>query len=272
MNITSSRIIFGLNASATSSQHNITGDFQIGGNIESYSLNADKAMSLKVNCPADGSFTFYPTSGIASPIGTWADDIAFQTLQLVGNGWGGAIITNMTQVSFTITTSTAGTIDGELVAVTTGQTPEVWGQAVCDAINIILEDSGYRLRMNGTEMIFEPDPNSTTPGVVDSGNMFILSGSTSGFANKNSTIATRPSQFGILEGDGNDFDGTPLAPITPAAMLIKTIPSCTIYMDTTGGQIVIPANGMILFKEVPLETEWIFTAATAGSIEITVVG
>lgn len=263
--------MFGLNASATSSQHNISGDFQVGGNIESYSLDADKAMSMKANCPAGGSFYFFPTSGIASPIGTWADDVAYQTLQLVGSGWGDAIITNVTQVSFTGYTSSTGTIDTN-VAVTTGQTPEIWGQSVCDAINITLAGSGYRLRMNGTEMIFEPDPNAATPGIVDSGNIFYLGGPTSGFSLKNSTQATRPSQFSIIEGDGKDFDGTTLSPITPAAMLIKTIPACTIYMDTTGGQIVIPANGMILFKEVPQETDWIFTPATAGEIQITLIG
>lgn len=263
--------MFGLNASATSSQHNISGDFQVGGNIESYSLDADKAMSMKANCPAEGAFYFYPTSGITLPIGTWADDVAYQSLQLVGSGWGDAIITNVSQVSFTGYTSYTGSIDGELVAVTTGQTPEVWGQAVCDAMNIILEGSGYRLRMNGTEMIFEPDPNSETPGVVDSGNIFYLSGPTSGFSTKNSTLATRPSQFGIFDGDGNDFDGNPLSPITPAAMLIKTIPACTISMGVTGF-LTIPANGMILFKEVPQETDWLFTPATAGEIQITLIG
>lgn len=264
--------MFGLNASATSSQHNITGDFQIGGNIESYSLNANKAASLKANLPANGSFAFDPTTGVASPIGTWVDDVAYQSLQLVSGGWGDAIITDVTQVSFTGYTPETGVIDDITVAVTTGQTPEVWGQAVCDAINIILEGYGYRLRMDGTEMIFEPDPNAETPGIVDSGNMFYLGGPTSGFSTKISTLATRPSQFTIFDGDGNDFDGNPLAPIVPAAMLIKTIPSCTITMIDTDGMLVIPANGMILFKEVPEETQWVFTAASAGAVEITLVG
>lgn len=272
MNVTSSRIMLGLNAAATSSQHNIRGDLQIGGGFETYSLNADKAMSLKANLPASGSFAFDPTTGVASPIGTWADDVAYQSLQLVGGGWGDAIITNVTQVSFNGYTSSTGTIDNELVDVTTEQTPEVWGQAVCDAINIILENSGYRLRMNGTEMIFEPDPDAETPGIVDSGNIFYLSGPTSGFSTKTSTLAARPSQFAILEGDGNDFDGNPLAPITPAAMLIKTIPACTITMIDTDGMLVIPANGITLFKGVPEETQWVFTTATAGEVQITLVG
>jgi len=254
--------MFGLNASATSSQHNISGDFQVGGNIESYSLDADKAMSMKANCPAGGAFMFNPTIGNASPIGTWADDVAYQTLQLVGSGWGDAIITDATQINF-------GDIS---VPVTTGQTPEVWGQAVCDAVNATLTGSGYRLRMNGTEMIFEPDPNSATPGIVDVDDLFVVTGPTAGFGNKNSTLATRPSQFGILEGEGNDFDGNPLAPITPAAMLIKTAPACSIMLLDTGGLLTIPANGMLLFKELPNDTQWEFTPATAGVIQITLIG
>jgi hypothetical protein len=271
MEIIESRFIYGLNARANTTQTNVFGSLQIGKDVESVDLNANKAASLKANLPANGSFTFTPATGVALPVGNWADDVEYQSLQLVGGGWGDAIITNVAEVSFTGYTPETGALDAIIVAVTTGQTPEVWGQAVCDVINIVLANSGYRLRMNGTEMILEPDPNAETPGVVDSNCTFYLGGPTSGFSTKISTLATRPSQFSIFDGEGNDFDGNPLAPIVPAAMLIKTTPSCTITIDPDG-VLVVPANGIILFKGVPEGTQWIFTAAAAGGVEITLVG
>lgn len=71
MIVTNTRAEFELTATASSDQSNIDGDFVLGLQRRSLAFDAEKAYSLKADCPENGSFTFNPATGVATPVETW---------------------------------------------------------------------------------------------------------------------------------------------------------------------------------------------------------
>jgi hypothetical protein len=265
--------MFALNANATSSQHNISGDFQVGVSIESYPLIATTAYSLKASCPANGIFSFNPASGIAAIEGSWPNTSIYQSLQLVNAFWDDGVIEGVTEIDFTINTQPTGTIDIS-ISVSEDETPQVWGQRIVDTLNDDwFVDTGYKMRLTGTELIFESDLEHPDPLLVSINNAFDLSKpKASATQGMSSTLIAPQSPFGISGGTGYNFDGEAIGTIEPQAMLIKAATAFEVQLLDTSGYFIIPANGVVLLKELPEETQWVFTSSTIGSIEIVVVG
>lgn len=273
MDITNSRLMFGLYASATSSQHNVTGEFQIGSNLETYQLQSNAAYSLKANCPAGGAFYFSPYQGLATIAGTWVSTANYQSIQLVNGFWGDGVIAGVTAVNFSASITGLGAIDLD-IAVTEGETPEVWGQRIVNTINSgSLGITGYKMRLSGTELILETDLSDAEPDIVTIDEAFLITKpKASASQGMFSTLVTPPSPYGISGGDGNDFDGNSIGTIAPQAILIKAATPFVVALQDTGGHIDIPAGGVVLLSELPSDNDWFFTSQTLGSIEIVVVG
>lgn len=271
MNLTNSRIMFALNANATSSQHNISGDFQIGGSIESYPLVATTAYSLKASCPENGIFSFNPATGVAAIDGSWANPLIYQSLQLVNPSWGDGVIEGVTSIYSTIFTDATGTIEIS-IDVAEGETPEVWGETLVGTYNDYFAGTGYVMDLIGTEVIFKSDIESSNALPVMEYNDFAIGNPKVGLDGIGSTYVVPPSPFGISGGTGNDFDGNPIGTITPQAMLIKAGSAFSVELQDTTKRFDIPANGVVLLKELTEETNWVFTSSVNGSIEIVVVG
>ena len=264
MEITSARLTYGLNARATSSQPNISGDIQIGSNLTSLSLDVTKAYSLKAFCPDGGSFTFDPTTGAAEETTDWG---VLGELKLLLEGVGTVVGDGTIEINI------GGFNWSSSVPVSNGDTPVQWIEKVVTQLNaeFAAETSyDFRLRRDGTSLIFESNPVAETPGTITelfSFTLALVEGAT-GIEPAEATIIY--PDYKIHGGEGKDFDGIIISPMAPKAILIESSTPFEVQIGVS--TLDIPANGVILLKEVPSETAWTFTAVNEGWIEITVAG
>lgn len=279
MNIIESRLIYGLNARANTTQANVFGSLQIGKDIQSIDIDARKAYTLTAFCKANDSFQLNPFSGVAtgtnfvSGNGMQEQQIGSDTATASGD-----IVVTLTSVSI-----------GEQiwsVPVAQGDTPEQWIDKIVAKANLTLPEyvpgfnllrSGNSLFVNSTPIVVSANGKQVSfHGPDDPTLNLSIDGGATGITSSATSIrtATGSETLGvkIFGGDGKDFDGVDIGYTYPTGMLIRTERHCTIDLVLTGGSIQIPNNSTMLLHLIPDETQWQFSPVDNGWVEITVVG
>lgn len=279
MEITSARLTYGLNARATSSQPNIFGDFQIGGNLLSFAPEIRKAYTITAFCKSGDSFNFNPVTSVATGT-TFVPGSGMQEQQI-----GSDTATASGDIVVTITSAYTGTMVFS-VPVTQGDTPEQWIDKIVAKANLTLVEylptfnllrSGNSLYINSTpinvsangkEVSFHGPDDPTLNLAIDGGSTGITSSPTS----IRTATGTETLGVKIFGGDGNDFDGDPIGYITPLAMLVRTEKACAIDLIINGYNWLMPMNSTILLHLIPDETNWQLSPVDNGWVEVTVLG
>lgn len=279
MEIIESRLIYGLNARANTTQANVFGSLQIGKDIQSVDLNANKAYTVTAFCKSGDSFNFNPVTSVATGT-TFVPGSGMQEQQI-----GSDTATASGDIVVTITSAYTGTMVFS-VPVTQGDTPEQWIDKIVAKANLTLVEylptfnllrSGNSLYINSTpidvsangkEVSFHGPDDPTLNLAIDGGSTGITSSPTS----IRTATGTETLGVKIFGGDGNDFDGDPIGNITPLAMLVRTEKACTIDLIINGYNWLMPMNSTILLHLIPDETNWQFSPVDNGWIEITIIG
>jgi len=285
MNISNTRATVGLQAKATPTSTNVTGQIQIGANNEVIPfLASDVAYTIQA---------FFAGSADVLSLNRYTGSTTGSTAWVAGSqqietAVASGTVSNTGSLSVTITASgLSGSPKSVSVPVLTGDLSNVVAEKIRSALNTDSAISAMFVVAGSTSAV----TLSRKPTVITSGdvsvdvypatdatlNIAIANGTASGLSPVTTSTNTQAGSAtdGVLiyDGDGRDFEGLTLPTITTVnAELYKTINSGFVVDGTGDDLFSIAANGSYLFAPGLAETTYTFTSTAPGALQITVVG